>query len=98
MDAEFREIFEMSCEKRFPAIIDEVEFQLGDEEFSAFVQRLSALPSHFDRAMNILLDFYSCWKGANRFHHADTLPYWRKRKQLPHCSRHERPVHSVTSR
>ena len=84
MDAEFREIFEMSCEKGFRAVIDEAEFQLPDEEFTAFVEKLSALPSHFERAMITFLDFNSSWKGANRFHHADTLPYWRKRKHLPH--------------
>ena len=84
MDAEFREIFEMSCEKGFRAIIDEAEFQLAVEKFTAFVEELSALPSHFERAMMTFLDYKSCWKGANRFHHADTLPYWRKRKHLPH--------------
>jgi len=86
MDAEFREIFEMSCEKGFRAVIDEAEFQLAEEEFTAFVERLSALPSHFERAMVTFLDFNSSWNGANRFHHADTLPYWRKRKHLPHKS------------
>lgn len=86
MDAEFREIFEMSCEKGFRAVIDEAEFQLDEEEFTAFVEKLSALPNHFERAMITFLDFNSCWKGANRFHHADTLPYWRKRKHLPHKS------------
>ena len=45
MDAEFREIFEMSCEKGFRAVIDEAEFQLDEEEFTAFVEKLSALPS-----------------------------------------------------
>ena len=84
MDAEFREIFEMICEKGFRAVIDEAEFQLADEEFTAFVEKLSALPSHAERAMITFLDFNSSWKGANRFHHADTLPYWRKRKHLPH--------------
>jgi len=84
MDAEFREIFEMSCEKGFRAVIDEAEFQLDEEEFTAFVEKLSALPSHFERAMITFLDFNSSWKGANRFHHADTLPYWRKRKHLLH--------------
>lgn len=84
MDAEFREIFQMSCEKGFRAIIDEAEFQLDGDEFTAFVAMLSALHSHFERAMITFLDFSSSWKGANRFHHADTLPYWRKRKHLPH--------------
>jgi len=84
MDAEFRDIFEMSCEKGFRAIIDEAEFQLGEEEFTAWVEMLSALPSHFERAMLVFLDHNACWKGATRFYHADTLSYWRKRKNLPH--------------
>lgn len=84
MDAQFREIFEMSCEKGFRAIIDEAEFQLAAKEFTAFMEKLSALPSHFERAMIAFLDFNSCWKGATRFYHADTLPYWRKRKNMGH--------------
>lgn len=83
MDAEFREIFEMSCEKGFRAVIDEAEFQLPEEELTALVEKLSALPSHFARAMITFLDSNSSWKGARRFHHADTLSYWRKRKNLP---------------
>jgi len=84
MDAEFRDIFEMSCEKGFRAIIDEAEFQLGEEEFTAWVKMLSAIPGHFERAMLVFLDHNACWKGATRFYHADTLSYWRKRKNLPH--------------
>ena len=34
--------------------------------------------------MVTFLDHNQFWKGATRFHHADTLPYWRKRKNLPH--------------
>lgn len=84
MDAEFRGIFEMSCEKGFRAIIDEAEFQLDEDDFTAWVEKLSALPSHFERAMLVFLDHNACWKGATRFYHADTLSYWRKRKNLPH--------------
>jgi len=29
------------------------------------------------------LDHNACWKSATRFYHADTLSYWRKRKNLP---------------
>ena len=77
MDAQFREIFEMSCEKEFRAIIDGAEFPLADEVFTVFVEKPSALPSHFERAMITFLEFNSSWKGANRFHHADTFPCWR---------------------
>ena len=86
MDAEFRDIFEMSCEKGFRAIIDEASWQLrGDHELLAgFVDTLSDLSNHFERAIITFLDYNSFWRGATRFYHADTLPYWRKRKNLPH--------------
>lgn len=28
------------------------------------------------------LDYNAFWRGATRFYHADTLPYWRKRKNI----------------
>jgi hypothetical protein len=85
MDAEFREIFDLSDEKGFRAIIDEAEWHLaGDQDARAeFVDELAALSNHFDRAMVTFLDHNQYWKGATLFHHADTLPYWRKRKNLP---------------
>lgn len=88
MDAEFREIFELSNEKGFQAIIDEAEWHLATnpEGFSGFVDKLSALPNHFERAMVAFLDHKEYWKGATRFYHADTLTHWRKRKNLPHVS------------
>ena len=33
--------------------------------------------------MVTFLDHNPFWKGATLFYHADTLPYWRKRKNLP---------------
>jgi hypothetical protein len=86
MDAEFRDIFEMSCEKGFRAIIDEASWQLREtpEAFMSFVEMLSALPNHYERAMITFLDYNTFWRGATRFYHADTLPYWRKRKNLSH--------------
>lgn len=85
MDAEFREIFELSCEKGFRAIIDEAEWHLTDPAArTAFVEKLAALSNHYERAMLTFLDHNPYWKGANLFYHADSLPYWRKRKNLPH--------------
>ncbi len=46
--------------------------------------QLSALSNHFERAMVTFLDHNEYWKGATLFYHADTLPYWRKRKNFPH--------------
>ena len=86
MDVEFAEIFEMSCEKGFRAIIDEASWymQADTDALSEFVRTLSDLPNHYHRAMVIYLDHGEYWNGATRFYHADTLPYWRKRKRLPH--------------
>ena len=86
MDAEFLDIFELSCEKGFLAIIDEARWQFREtpEALTPFVGMLSGLPNHFERAMVTFLDHKDFWKGATRFYHADTLSYWRKRKNLPH--------------
>jgi len=86
MDAEFRDIFEMSSEKGWCAIRDEAEWHFRDapESFSDFIQQLSLLASHSERVMFTFLDYADFWRGATLFYHADTLPYWRKRKNLPH--------------
>jgi len=86
MDAEFQDIFIMSCEKGFRAIIDEASwhFQEIPEDLQSFVETLSELPNHYERAMVTFLDYKTFWRGATRFYHADTLQYWRKRKNLLH--------------
>lgn len=86
MDAEFHDIFELSCEKGFRAIIDEAKWHLSTDAKAevAFVKKLAALSNHFERAMVTFLDHALFWRGATRFYHADTLPYWRKRKKLLH--------------
>jgi hypothetical protein len=86
MDAEFRDIFEMSCEKGFRAILDEAAWHLEAEpqRYAELVEKLAALANHYERAMVTFLDHAAYWKGATLFYHADTLPYWRKRKNLPH--------------
>ena len=58
MDAEFRDIFEMSCEKGFRAIIDEARWQMREtpDALASFVEKLSALSSHYERAMVTFLD------------------------------------------
>ena len=88
MDAEFRDIFEMSCEKGFRAIIDEATWQMQEEPdaIMSFIEMLSALSNHYERAMITFLDHNILWRGATLFYHADTLPYWRKRKNLSHRS------------
>lgn len=84
MEADLREVADMSNEKGVKAIIDEALFHLDDEsEHPAFVALLMELPDHHDRAMTTYLNYPMLWKGATRFFHADTLSYWRKRKNLP---------------
>ncbi len=86
IDTVFQEIFEMSCEKGFMAIIDEIHWQLQGmaDKRTDLTQSLSALPNHYYRSMNTYLDYAEFWKGATRFYHADTLSNWRKRKNMGH--------------
>jgi hypothetical protein len=86
MDAEFRDIFEMSCEKGFRAIIDEASWHIRETpgDFTSFIEMLSALSNHYERAMITFLDHNIFWRGATHFYHADMLPYWRKRKNFSH--------------
>lgn len=84
IEAEFRDIFELSCEKGFKAIIDEAQWHLRDDQngLAALIKELAGLANHFERAMVTYLDHHRYWKGATRFYHADTLPYWRKRNHM----------------
>jgi hypothetical protein len=85
MDAELREVFSLSCEKGWCAIRDEASFHLKDrpEQFGEFLDKLSVLAGHYERAMVAFLDYSQYWQGATLFYHADSLSYWRKRKGLP---------------
>ena len=85
MDAELREIEYLACDKGFKAILDEADWHLESDPSAraSFVERLSALSNHHERAMVTFLDHREFWRGATRFYHADTLPYWRKRKNFP---------------
>jgi hypothetical protein len=53
MRSEFRDIFELSCEKGFRAIIDEAEWHLAHDTHArrGFVEKLAALSNHYERAM-----------------------------------------------
>ena len=83
-EADFREIWGMSDRKGFQAIVDEARWQLEDQPDAAysFIDLLSTLDDFQARAMVAFLDHPECWKGATRFHYADSLT-WRKRKNLP---------------
>lgn len=84
-EADFREIWSMSDRKGFQAIVDEARWQLETQPdaLQAFIDGLAALDDHHARAMVAFLDHPECWKGATRFHYADGLVHWRKRKNLP---------------
>jgi hypothetical protein len=86
MDTAFQDIFRMSDEKGWVAIRDEAQWQLrgSKETLDGFIQVMSGLPNHYHRAMTTYLDHPNFWKGALRFHHADMLSHWRKRKNLGH--------------
>ena len=85
LDAELRDIHALCNEKGWQAIADEAHWQLSaePEKLTEFLAIMAALPGHHDRAMLTFLDYLACWKGATRFHHSDTLSYWKKRKNLP---------------
>lgn len=63
MDADFRDIYEMCCEKGFHAIIDESEWQMQDapDDRATFIAKLSALSNHDERAMITFLDHNAFW-------------------------------------
>jgi hypothetical protein len=84
-EADFRDIVAMCDRKGLLAIVDEARWQLEDQPaaLQAFIDTLSALDDHHARAMVAFLDHPECWKGATRFHYADGLTHWRKRKNLP---------------
>jgi hypothetical protein len=85
IEAEFREIFDLSSEKGFIAIRDEAKWRLGQDPgaFAALMEELAELPGYFERAMITFLNHNDLWRGATYFHHADALPYWRMRRGLP---------------
>lgn len=86
MEGDFQEIFDLSRDAAMPAIVEEAAWQMRNDPgaHAAFVEMFSALPNHYERSMVTFLDYHECWRGANLFYHADTLPYWRKRKGFPH--------------
>ena len=65
MDAEFQEIFALSDESGFRAIIDEADWHLSAKpaERAALIEHLSSLPGHFDRAMTAYRVDAKTWSG-----------------------------------
>ena len=87
MDAELREIHALSCEKGWCAIRDEAQWHLRESPeciHGVCGEVIGAWTVTVERAMVAFLEHPEFWKGATLFYHADSLPYWRKRKGLPH--------------
>lgn len=85
-EADFREIHAMSNLKGFNALLDEARWQLEDrpDDLKICIEQLGALDDFHAKAMTAYLSHPQWWRGATRFHYADNLTHWRKRKNLPH--------------
>ncbi|MEA3278356.1 MAG: hypothetical protein U9Q81_24295 [Pseudomonadota bacterium] len=91
MEADFQAIFALSCEAGTKAIIDEARYwtvTVEGEPIEPFIDWISGLKNHYDRAFQTFLKHPKYWRGATNFHYADTLSWWRKRKGLPNVSAH----------
>lgn len=86
LEAEFRQVFEMSCEKGIRTLLDEARWcwPEGSRELEAFIGTLSSQPGHFHRAMAALLDHGECWRRAARYNDPQGMACWRKRKHMGH--------------
>jgi len=86
VDAELKTINDLSCKKGILAVIDEAPYQFREspEQIPPFIDKLSKLKNHYDRAMTIFLDHKEFWPAASRFYQADNLSYWRKRSHMGH--------------
>ena len=82
IEADFLEIFTLSCEKGVKTIIDEATFH-DPEGLNDFTEWLASKKNHYEKVFATFLEHPRLWKGAALFFHADTLPYWRKRKNFP---------------
>lgn len=83
LEAELRDIHDMSDEKGWLAILGEARWHLEEQQVQSFIGAMSALPNHQARAMAVVLDHADFWKGASRLRYVDSMTYWRKRKNLP---------------
>ena len=85
MEADFRDIHDMSTEKGWLAMLGEARFHLEDQpqEMQGFIEAMSALPNHHAQAMTLFLEYVDFWKGATRLRYVDGMTHWRKRKNLP---------------
>lgn len=85
MEGEFQDIFALCRDAAIPAMVDEAKWHMLGKpgQHAAFVKMFNELPNNHARAMTLFLDYPECWRNAARLYHADTLPWWRKRKGFP---------------
>jgi len=85
LEADLRAVHDLGNKKGLLAIQDAARTVLdGDPEaLSSLLRKLAALDDHASQAMTAFLDHRELWLWAERFHHADRLAHWKKRKNLP---------------
>lgn len=77
MEQDFYAIHNMATEAESKAIIDEAKWH--DENLAS---QFFTLKGFYEHAFWIFLERPEYWDGASAFNHADTLSYWRKRKNM----------------
>ena len=84
-EMDFREIHAMACDGGFRAITDESRFHEDPNDWDQLIARMAAMENHHARACWAFLNRPACWKGAQRFLHADQIPEsrWKRRKNVP---------------
>lgn len=77
-EAELGAVQALCDEKGWKALQDAASTILQDEESAGFIAQLAALEDHHAQAMTAYLDHKSLWMWAERYVHADSLPYWKR--------------------
>lgn len=85
LEADLRAVHDLGNKKGLVAIQDAARTVLADDPpaLEKLMAALAALDSHASQAMTAYLEHRALWAWAERFHHADRLAYWKKRKNLP---------------
>ncbi|MBL8352140.1 MAG: hypothetical protein JNL87_17725 [Burkholderiaceae bacterium] len=85
LEAELRAVHDLGNKKGLLAIQDAARTVLDcdPDALVSLLSKLAALDDHASQAMTAFLDHRELWLWAERFHHADRLAHWKKRKNLP---------------
>jgi hypothetical protein len=74
MEAQFQEIYALSCQQGVKAIMDEARYWIvtvDGEPFEPFMDWIAGLKNDADRAFQTFLKHPKYWRGATNFFHAD---------------------------